>query len=329
MKLFLREQIPLLVMFLIQMLLIPTLYYVNGDHDLDIFVYSLILSSLLLLFYLGFRYFTLWNLYQRLSQPLATLDQSIQNTGYAPLAEALNEVLQSQYYHYQTEIHDVQRRLEDHVTFLHQWVHQMKTPVSVIQLTMEEEADPVFDQIQEEVDRLQKGLELVMYSSRLEQFQHDFQVKKVKLKQLAQEVVSEHKRFFIRKNLFPMVEIETETAVYTDEKWLTFLLGQLVINAIRYTTEVGKKVRISGHLQGDQVVLEVRDQGVGIPIQDQKRVWEPYYTGQNGRKFSESTGMGLYLVSKVCKQLGHQVELESTVGEGTAVRILFSSSSQP
>ncbi|WP_044642042.1 sensor histidine kinase [Risungbinella massiliensis] len=324
MKLFLREQIPLFVMFLIQMLLIPTLYYVNGDHDLDIYVYSLILSSLLLLVYLGFRYFTLRNLYQHLSQPLATLDQSIQKTGYAPLAEAVDDVLHSQYYLYQTEIHQIKKKLEDHVIFLHQWVHQMKTPVSVIQMTMEEEGDAVFDQIQEEVDRLQKGLELVMYTSRLEQFQHDFQVEKVMLKRLAQEVVSEHKRFFIRKKLFPIVEMEEETAVYTDEKWLAFLLGQLVINAIRYTTEAGRKVWITGHLRENQVVLEVRDQGVGIPTQDRKRVWEPYYTGQNGRRFSESTGMGLYLVSKVCRQLGHRVELESTVGEGTMVRILFS-----
>ena len=84
-----------------------------------------------------------------------------------------------------------------------------------------------------------------------------------------------------------------------------------------------KKVFISAYERKKDKVLEVKDQGVGIPLKDIKRVFEPFYTGENGRQFGESTGMGLYLVNKVCQKLEHQIEIESKPNEGTTVRIIF------
>lgn len=100
-------------------------------------------------------------------------------------------------------------------------------------------------------------------------------------------------------------------------------MGQLVTNAVRYSAGSGSKVTFSAFPRGRQVVLEVRDRGVGIPAQDLSRVFDPYFTGENGRMFTESTGMGLYLVRQVCSKLGHEVELESQKGEGTALRLVF------
>ena len=86
-------------------------------------------------------------------------------------------------------------------------------------------------------------------------------------------------------------------------------------NAVRYSGERGKKVFLSAYRNGKDIILEVRDEGVGIPQEDIRRVFEPFYTGKNGRTFGESTGMGLYIVSKICDYLGHSVKLDSEVGK--------------
>jgi hypothetical protein len=94
-------------------------------------------------------------------------------------------------------------------------------------------------------------------------------------------------------------------------------------NAVRYSGERGKKVFLSAYRNGKDIILEVRDEGVGIPQEDVRRVFEPFYTGKNGRTFGESTGMGLYIVSKICDYLGHSVKLDSEVGKGTTIKIIF------
>jgi two-component system, OmpR family, sensor histidine kinase YxdK len=102
------------------------------------------------------------------------------------------------------------------------------------------------------------------------------------------------------------------------------MLSQLIHNAVKYSKGKSKSISISIYDRGGEAVLEVKDYGVGIPESDKQRVFEPFYTGENGRKFRESTGMGLYLTSEAAKQLGHRIEIDSKAGEGTTIRIIFS-----
>jgi two-component system, OmpR family, sensor histidine kinase YxdK len=110
----------------------------------------------------------------------------------------------------------------------------------------------------------------------------------------------------------------------TDEKWLFFLLTQLVQNAVKYSTGKAKHLLLSVYEREGEAVLEVKDFGLGIPVVDKKRIFTKFYTGENGRKYRESTGMGLYLVKEVADKLEHGIELESEVDEGTTIRIIFS-----
>lgn len=131
------------------------------------------------------------------------------------------------------------------------------------------------------------------------------------------------RRYFIQNGVYPELQIQDAIKVESDAKWLTFILSQLVTNAVKYSSGTGEKVILSAYHRGKNVVLEIRDQGVGIPKQDLRRVFDPYYMGENGKTFSESTGMGLYLVEEVCKKLQHRIELESDVGKRTTVRLHF------
>lgn len=323
MRLFWREQTPLLIFYLLQMSLFPLVYWLDGYKDLSALVYSVFLSLFLLICYLVYRYVSHRMFYRCLTHDVDSLDNSLQKTGNSPLPEAFDLFIHKQFQHYNQKIIHYKNKIEDHITFITQWVHQMKTPISVIHLTVQEEDSPQFHSIQDELDRLRKGLEMVLYASRLNQFERDFLVEPIGLSQLVQQAVSENRRLFIGNHVYPDLHVPKDLFIYSDEKWLAFVLNQLITNAVRYSAGKGDKITFYAGSQGQKAFLEVRDQGIGIPGQDLRRVFEPYYTGHRGREFQESTGMGLYLVRKVCDQLNHQVELESEEDVGTVVRIFF------
>jgi signal transduction histidine kinase len=128
---------------------------------------------------------------------------------------------------------------------------------------------------------------------------------------------------FIRSQVFPKVEIDPRIHVLSDEKWLNFILSQLVTNAVKYSAGKGRNVFISAREEWDYIQMEVKDEGIGIPTHDLARIFDPYFTGDNGRQFPAATGMGLYLVHEICDRLGHHVEAESELHAGTTLRLKF------
>lgn len=323
MRLFIRDHLPLILIQIIQLMLVLLIYWLDGYRNAPTAFYSIFVGLFLLSLYLIYRYMSHRAMYRRLSEPLQTLDESIQSIGYAPMSEAVQVLLEIQYRHYQTQLKAGEKKREDHLTFINQWVHQMKTPLAVIHLIAQDEEDDRFASIREEADRMEKGLETVLYAARLDVFEHDFRVEQVSLKRIAQQSVHENKRAFIRNKVYPELIMDQEFTVESDAKWLLFVLGQLVTNAIKYSAGNQLKVTISAWRDNEEIILEVRDRGIGIPKQDLKRVFQPFFTGENGRINRESTGMGLYLAEQFCRRLGHRIELESEPGKGTAVRLAF------
>ncbi|MBA2937166.1 sensor histidine kinase [Paenibacillus sp. CGMCC 1.16610] len=261
--------------------------------------------------------------YSRLTDQLASLSQSVGQRESSPLPKALNRLLDTQYSHYRNKIQSWERKQREHLVFINQWAHQMKTPLSVIEMITHNEDDERLKSISEEVDRMRHGIEMMLYTARLETFEQDFSVEAVSLRHIVSEAVHEYKRLFIRSHVYPEVNIDEGFIVQTDAKWLRFIVMQLLSNAIKYSTGKGNTVTVSALKRNGVHVLEIRDQGVGIPKSDQKRVFQAFYTGTNGRSFKESTGMGLFLANEVAKRLELKLELESAVGEGTAVSIIF------
>ncbi|WP_433772261.1 sensor histidine kinase [Bacillus wiedmannii] len=322
-KLFIRDHIPLICFTIIQLLAIFLVYWFDGHNHITTALYAMFLGVFFMGSYLVFRYFTHRSFYERLANPLQSLDESVQKSDFAVLSIALQDLLDGQYRHYQNQLQLQERKNNDHLTFMNQWIHQMKTPLSVIELITQDEVDSRFESINEETDRLKKGLEMALYVARLEAFTQDFYVERVQLHQIVNDSVHEHKRFFIRNFVYPELEIDKGITVESDAKWLQFLIGQIISNAIKYSSGSREKIKVKACKEGNTVVLEIIDSGVGIPKQDLPRVFKPFFTGENGRDFKESTGMGLYLVYEITKQLGHSVEIDSKVGKGTVVRIKF------
>ncbi|MFF2532915.1 HAMP domain-containing sensor histidine kinase [Brevibacillus sp. DP1.3A] len=324
MKLFLRDQWPFAAFFLVQLILLIMIFAMDGYWNESLMIYVMFLSVFFAGAFLAIRYLSHRTIYQRLSKPVESLEELTQTYGNSPLCRAMDDISQEQYRLYKEQLHAYENKQRDHTTFIQQWVHQMKTPISVIHLLLQNEDDPTAESVREEVDRIKRGLETVLYIARLDRFEQDFLIEPVTLRSMVQNVLAENKRLFIRNQVYPEVKVDENWRVESDDKWLAFVLNQLLTNAVRYSAGKSNKVTIRAYERGAHAILEVQDYGIGIPTEDIRRVFKPYFTGENGRKYPESTGMGLYLVKEICGRLHHGVEMESEVGEGTTVRIVLS-----
>lgn len=324
-KLFWREQFPLILFSVVQIFVVLLVFWFDGyDHPLTA-SYAIFLGLFILSGYLLYRYYSHRRFYKQLSRPMRSLDESIQHHESAPLPAALSRLMEEQYRQYRNQMQEWERKRKEHLFFMNQWVHQMKTPLSVIEMITQEEDNENYKSISEESDRLRRGLEMVLYMSRLETFEQDFSVEPVSLLEMVKEAVHENKRYFIYSHVYPEVFVDSSITVQTDAKWLRFILLQLLSNAIKYSEGSGQKVTLSASKMEHEreVWLDVIDRGIGIPKSDLNRVFNPFYTGENGRKLKESTGMGLYLVKEVVEKMNHRIELESEPGKGTRVRLIF------
>jgi signal transduction histidine kinase len=322
MKLFWREHIPLILFFTAQMLLVPLLYSLTGEgRPFAIMLYGVLLSAAVLVLYLGYRYVSHIAMYRELSEVNASKEFLIPSLGSSPLPEAVHERISHYEYLYREQLHRHRNQTEQHLAFVNRWVHQMKTPLSVIQLTLPELDDTPAGNIREELDRIRKGLEMVIYTARLERFEQDFTVEAVGLREAAKKAVAENRKLFIRKGITPEFQIDDKLAVYTDAKWFRFILDQVLTNGVNYSGGSGKKIFLTAEEDGEQVKLHIRDEGIGIGVEDIGRVFNPYFTGERGREYHESTGMGLYLVREIALRLSHSVELQSEPGKGTTVTL--------
>ncbi|MCY9517801.1 sensor histidine kinase [Paenibacillus apiarius] len=243
-------------------------------------------------------------------------------------------VLEQQHSAYLNELGTYRRQQELHNHFVLQWVHQMKTPVSVIDMLVQEalqqlpltkdEQKRFMVSMQDEADRMMRSLEMLLYTARLDKFEMDLHIRSIPIHDLIRSVINAHKRLCIRHSIFP--QMEGEAWAETDEKWMRVVLNQFVSNAIKYSkSKAGAKqlvFRVEPNGDGSGK-LSVTDEGCGIAPYEMPRIFDPFFTGENGRTAGESTGMGLYLAKQICNRLGHVLSAESELGAGTTMTVTF------
>ncbi|WP_155590097.1 sensor histidine kinase [Lysinibacillus cavernae] len=322
-KLFLRDYVSFIVFQLLLVGFIMVLYALDGFRNIDTAIYSFCISLVLLASFLLVRYLMRQRYLLKITQLPTAMEDVLQKNAKTPEAMQTEKYMHELYRLYQHELHSLYASQKRHDQFMNQWVHQMKTPISVIELLLQDDRPLEKKNVQEEIDRLRRGLDMVLVNARLENFEDDMQVERVALKAIVTATVNENKRLFITKRVFPEIHIEDDLIVASDSKWLRFILGQFVTNAVKYTFEANKKIVISAIEKDGYVQLAIRDEGIGIPASDLSRVTKAFFTGENGRKTGESTGMGLYLAKEICEKLGHELAITSEVGNGTMVTVTF------
>lgn len=321
-KLFIAEHVSYLIFQLFIVLFVLLIYWLEGFRNFDTAIYSIVMSILLISSFLTIRYMLRRRYLKKITELPQRMDDALQKNAKTPEYYETEKYMHELYRHYQHEVQALYAKQTRQYKFTNQWIHQMKTPVAVLELLLqEEELDK--RSVQEEVDRLKSGLEMVLMNARLENFQEDLQVEQVNLRQLITSTVNDNKRLFITNRIFPELLIDEQITVMSDSKWLKFMVTQFITNSVKYTFEPNKKITIAVEQMDGHQVLLVRDEGIGIPKSDLSRVTKPFFTGENGRKTAESTGMGLYIAQEICVKLGHELRIESEVGQGTTVKIIF------
>lgn len=208
--------------------------------------------------------------------------------------------------------------------YIESWVHEIKTPITAAQLICRNVDGETRRKLSHELAQIQAHVQRALFYARAESPEKDFIVRRASLSKIVSRSIQNHRALLIHSGM----RIETdhlEQTVYTDDKWACFIIGQLLQNAARYQRE-DPVVTIRAHAGGQQVVLTVSDNGIGIPAHELPRVFDRGYTGSNGRARGGSTGMGLYLCRRLADVLEIDIGIESAQQQGTCVSLAFPAS---
>lgn len=205
-------------------------------------------------------------------------------------------------------------RYSDMMDYYTTWVHQIKTPISAMRLILESRDSPEARRLSEELSRVEGYVGMVMCYLRLDSESNDFVFRVCEVDSLLHEILRDFSGQFIGRGL-RLEYCPTGLRVITDEKWLAFVLGQILSNALKYTPSGSISIRAEGK------TLCIGDTGIGICPEDLPRIFEKGYTGFNGRTDKKASGLGLYLCHRICRRLGHPISVTSTPGVGTTVKL--------
>lgn len=212
---------------------------------------------------------------------------------------------------------------EDYKEYIELWIHEIKIPIATSKMIIENNKTKVTESINEEINKIENYIEQALFYARSNTVEKDYYIKKVNLKEIINNSILKNKDSLLQNKInIDLHDLEIE--VYTDSKWCTFIINQIIQNSIKYSREDNKKIEIYTKEKKEKVVLYIRDNGMGIKKGEITRVFEKGFTGENGRlNGRKSTGIGLYLCKKLCNRLGIGLELNSEKNIGTEVRIIF------
>ena len=231
------------------------------------------------------------------------------------------------------EVAEGRRQTDDYRDYIESWVHEAKLPLAAAHLILEnldgsEDDLSRVDDLGRELARVERYIDQALYYARSEVVERDYLIRRWDLKTLVTGAIKANARELIAAHVAPVCE-NLDFEVFTDEKWLEFILGQLIQNSIKYAREDGAKIVFSGALldeglASERIELTVADNGCGVSAADLPRVFEKGFTGDNGRTTKRATGIGLYLVARLCSKMGIDVTAASEPGEGFTVTFAFS-----
>ena len=195
------------------------------------------------------------------------------------------------------------------------WAHQIKTPIASMRLNLQNEDSEFARNVADDLQRIEQYVEMVMIFLRLDNGSTDYVIKEQDLDKIIKSAIKKFSTQFIRRKLSLVYEPINIKAI-TDEKWLSFVIEQVLSNALKYT----QKGTISITLKEPKTIC-ISDTGIGLAPEDLPRVFEKGYTGYNGRNDKNASGIGLYLCKRICNNLGHKVTIASDLNKGTSIYI--------
>ena len=311
------------ILFQLTMIIIISLFMVAASIPL-FYVFLIIMISLLaLIIYLIIDYLILKKKYNQIVDLVDSLDEkyfiseiiprslNLENKAYI---YALKKACKSM----NDKVSNLEKENLDYREYIESFAHEIKTPISALSLIFDENKDLVSKR---ELDKIDLYVDQMLYYARSENPEKDYFVKKMKLSEVIHKVVIKYKNYLLDKKITLNVE-NLDYDVFTDEKWIVFIISQLIQNSIKYADKKKKQIDIKAIEEKNSTTLVIYDNGCGIKESDLPRVFEKGFTGSNRNK-SNSTGIGLYLSKKIATSLGLEIQIQSKENNYTKVNIIF------
>lgn len=226
------------------------------------------------------------------------------------------DIIRKQYSIVGEAVESLEKEHINQMEYYTMWVHQIKTPISAMSLALASKEETDYHLMQRELFKVEQYVEMALQYIKINRLSSDLLIREYDLAEIINSCVKKYASLFIFKKL--SLELKSlSVEVLTDSKWLSFIIEQLLSNAIKYTNEGGIKI------EWEENNLIIQDSGIGIRIEDMERIFEKGFTGYNGRLDKKASGIGLYLVSRASDSLAIKIDLCSEVGIGTKVSLSF------
>ena len=311
---YIKQNINVLLLFIVFALVFCIVFSLY-DLEIEAIYYSIMLCTFIGLIYICINFINyykkhiqLYKLQNEISISLENLPspKTLMEEDYTNLILNLNK-------EYKTYISKSDIAKSDMIDYYTMWVHQIKTPISALKLLIQTSESEISSDLSSELFKIEQYVEMVLSYIRLGSNKNDFVLKEYDLDNIIRQAVRKYAPLFIRKKISLDFQ-PTNYKVLTDEKWLVFVIEQLLSNAIKYTNK--GKISIYS-LENKKLVIE--DTGIGISKEDIPRIFDKGFTGYNGRTDKKATGLGLYLCKNILDKLSHKISIESEVGVKTKV----------
>lgn len=326
-KNFIKEKI-LLISLLILALVTIEIFLIAYDVHNFIKIYIIVFPLLLISISLSIEYYNKKTFYNKLEKNLQDLNEKyliseIIETPNFIEGKILKEVIQDVDKSMIENVNKYKKIQEEYKEYIELWIHEIKIPIATSKMIIENNKSEAGKSIDEELDKVEDYIEQALYYARSNTVEKDYIIGKVELREIVNTAVIKNKNLLIT-NKVNLDLHGLDKWVYTDSKWMVFILNQIIQNAVKYGKNENSKLEIFAEEEKEKVILFVKDNGIGIKSSEICRVFEKGFTGENGRIIGKkSTGIGLYLCKKLCEKLEIGLELESEKGVGTKVAITF------
>ena len=323
-KLYLKNQIPAILVNLMGMLALALFLFANGNRFqtvLFIFtVWFIILTTYLsVVYYVRKRYLNqLLDMAEQLEErylmpEIMTIPRKAdEQVFYQIMKMAEKSMLE--------KIGAIQNERKEYKEYIEQWIHEVKTPITAMKLLCENNHSTFTRDILAELENINQYTEQALYYARSEHTEKDYSVREINLCDIVHSAIADNKYLLRQSNMTITID-NIENIVYTDDKWVRFILNQIICNAVKYCTEK-PVLHFFVIKRNDSIILSVSDNGIGISKSDLPRIFEKCFTGQNGRTRKNATGIGLYLCKRLCDKLGIGLAAYSE-NKGTTIALSF------
>lgn len=305
-KQYLKNQIPAILVNLIGMLALALFLLANANR-LQTVLFIFTVWVMILITYFSAAYY----MRKRYLNKLLDMTEQLEERYLIPEIMTIPEKADEQVF-YQImkmaeksmleKIGKIQNERKKYKEYIEQWIHEVKTPITAMKLLCENNRSPFTREILAELENINQYTEQALYYARSEHTEKDYFVRETDLCDVVHSAIADNKYLLRQCNMTIMID-PIENKVYTDDKWVRFILNQIIGNAIKYRTEQ-PVLHFSAIKANDRIILSVSDNGIGIPNSDLPRIFEKGFTGRNGRTEKNSTGIGLYLCRRLCDKLG-------------------------